>query len=313
MQRILVVAAVIRDVAGNILIAERPRDKHQGGLWEFPGGKVEPGEASAVALARELEEELGIVPRQARPLIRIAHDYPDKQVLLDVWLVTAFSGEAHGREGQPVRWVAPSALPQYAFPAANQPIVTAARLPERLLITPDVAEAPAILDWLEPRLQRGASLVLLRRPALGVEAYREQGAAVLRLCRRYHASLLLHGDPAGLQELDADGVHLPARQLMQLAERPAVAAGKWLSASVHDAAELARAGGLGLDFVTLSPVQATVSHPGAVGLGWPAFAALAGPAGLPVYALGGLGDADLEAAWAAGAQGVAGIRQLFGR
>jgi len=97
LNRIHVAAAVIRSTDGLVLIAKRPLDKHQGGLWEFPGGKVEKGEAVEVALARELLEELGIGVTAARPLIQVRHDYPDKHVLLDVWEVTAFSGESPPR------------------------------------------------------------------------------------------------------------------------------------------------------------------------------------------------------------------------
>ena len=107
-------------------------------MWEFPGGKVESGEPVQIALSRELDEELGIQVNGARPLIRISHHYPDKSVLLDVWWVDAFTGEAHGREGQPVRWVRPKQLNEYEFPAANRPIVTAAQLPSRLWITNQV-------------------------------------------------------------------------------------------------------------------------------------------------------------------------------
>ena len=96
MKRVHVAAAVIRGADGRVLIAKRPQDKHQGGLWEFPGGKVEEGEAVERALARELEEELGIRVEAARPLIQVQHDYPDKQVLLDVWEVSSFTGEPHG-------------------------------------------------------------------------------------------------------------------------------------------------------------------------------------------------------------------------
>ena len=129
MKRIHVAAAVIRDNSGKILIARRADTQHQGGLWEFPGGKVEADESVTTALGRELHEELGIVVDVARPLIKVQHDYPDKQVLLDVWEVSAFTGEPHGAEGQPLEWVAPRDLLNYDFPAANQPIVAAARLP----------------------------------------------------------------------------------------------------------------------------------------------------------------------------------------
>ena len=98
-----VVAAAIFNKQGDLLIAQRPPDKHMGGLWEFPGGKVEAGEAVTDALCRELDEELGIQPLSWEPLISIEHTYPEKTVLLDVWIVRDFGGEAYGREGQAVR------------------------------------------------------------------------------------------------------------------------------------------------------------------------------------------------------------------
>jgi 8-oxo-dGTP diphosphatase len=128
-KRVHVAAAVIRDNSGNILIARRADTQHQGGLWEFPGGKVEADESVETALARELHEELGIVVGAARPLIKVRHDYPDKQVLLDVWEVSAFTGEPHGAEGQPLAWVSARELSSYEFPEANRPIVAAAGCP----------------------------------------------------------------------------------------------------------------------------------------------------------------------------------------
>ena len=120
-----VAVGVIVDTRRQVLLALRPESSHQGGLWEFPGGKVEAGETVQQALVRELQEELAIVPIAMRPLLEIRHDYPDKSVLLDVWWVDAFEGEPEGREGQPIRWVATELLSDYAFPAANQPIVNA--------------------------------------------------------------------------------------------------------------------------------------------------------------------------------------------
>lgn len=118
-----VAAAVIYNPQGSILIARRPSDKHQGGLWEFPGGKVEVHETARQALDRELLEELGIQVTAAQPLIQIPYEYPERHVLLDVFNVTAFIGEARGCEGQPLVWVDVSQLAEYAFPAANRPII----------------------------------------------------------------------------------------------------------------------------------------------------------------------------------------------
>jgi 8-oxo-dGTP diphosphatase len=120
-----VAAAVIVGVDGNILIARRPDHVHKGGLWEFPGGKVEDGESVQVALARELEEELAINVLGAEPLLNVHHTYPEKAVLLDVWRVTEFSGEPRGNEGQLITWVAVDQLEDYLFPEANQPIIDA--------------------------------------------------------------------------------------------------------------------------------------------------------------------------------------------
>lgn len=123
-KRVHVAVAVISNGDGHILIAKRPDHVHQGGFWEFPGGKVEAGETLEKALQRELHEELGIKVECCQPFIQVVHDYSDKQVLLDVWQVTGFSGDAVGREGQPIRWVEPAALSEYEFPAANSPILT---------------------------------------------------------------------------------------------------------------------------------------------------------------------------------------------
>ena len=125
MQAVHVAVGVILDVDRNILLTRRHDHMHQGGLWEFPGGKLEAGESLSVALARELQEELDITPVKTSPLIEIHHDYGDKSVVLDVHVVWEFSGEPRGLEGQPMAWVSAAQLSDYDFPAANKPIVAA--------------------------------------------------------------------------------------------------------------------------------------------------------------------------------------------
>ncbi|GAA4500205.1 8-oxo-dGTP diphosphatase MutT [Pseudaeromonas paramecii] len=121
--RVWVAVGVIRDEMGRICICQRQAGQHQAGKWEFPGGKVEAGETLPQALTRELQEEIGIQVEACEPLLAIEHDYGDKQVLLDVWLVSRFAGVARGLEGQPLRWVSVPELADYGFPAANQAIV----------------------------------------------------------------------------------------------------------------------------------------------------------------------------------------------
>lgn len=118
-----VAVGILRNEQKQVLITYRSPDKHQGGLWEFPGGKVEDGEAVQAALERELREELDLEIGAYMPLLQIEHDYGDKQVLLDVWEVTRFQGQARGMEGQPLRWVEVACLNDYAFPSANLDIV----------------------------------------------------------------------------------------------------------------------------------------------------------------------------------------------
>lgn len=314
MTPIHVVAGVIVNQAGEVLLALRPKDKHQGGLWEFPGGKVEPGEAALVALKRELQEELGIAVTQARPLIRLQHRYPDKAVVLDVWRVDAFDGVAHGREGQAVEWVAPEQLPLRAFPAANRPIVTAARLPECYLITPEPQQQDEFLQQLELALQGGIRLVQLRAKTLDEVAYRSLAAAAVALCHRYHGRLLLNAAPQLALELGADGVHLSSHSLLALQARPAgfeASFGRWVASSCHNARELQHALAIGVDFVVLSPIKPTLSHPQAHAIGWCQMQTLIDALPMPVYALGGMGEVDLGAAFAHGAQGIAAIRELW--
>ena len=122
---LLVAACVLIDADGRVLMAQRPEGKAHAGLWEFPGGKVEPNEIVEQALIRELQEELAITVTACEPLVEVSHDYTDKSVLLDVWVVSAFTGEPKGNEGQQVRWVRPEQLADYDFPAANVPIVEA--------------------------------------------------------------------------------------------------------------------------------------------------------------------------------------------
>lgn len=311
MKRIHVAAAVIRGADGRILIARRGETQHQGGLWEFPGGKVEDGEAVETALARELREELGIEVGAARPLIEVRHDYPDKHILLDVWEVSAFSGEPHGAEGQPLAWVSPRDLGQYEFPEANRPIVAAARLPGEYLITPDGLETPQLLRGIQKAVASGIKLVQLRAPNMYDPKYRDVAVDAVGLCAG-KAQLMLKGPLEWLGDFPSAGWHLTAEQLRKYAAngRP-FPKNRWLAASCHNAEELALAERMGVDFVTLSPVQATQTHPEAQPLGWDVAERLIEGFNQPVFLLGGVGATERERAWQIGAQGVAGIRAFW--
>ena len=304
-------AGVLGNARGEILLARRFDDAHQGGLWEFPGGKLESGEKAQAGLARELAEELGISLDSARPLIRVRHDYPDRRVLLDVWWVTGWHGRVHGREGQSLRWLAADALAGLPMPAADVPVVAALRLPDKYLITPSPGtDREVFLAALSASIEAGVKLIALRAKQLPPAALASVSRQAADICRAGGARMLINGDPALLDASGADGVHLDSARLMETKARP-VPAAAWLGASCHDARELAQAVRIGADFAVLSPVTATPAHPQAVPLGWKGFEALVEGANLPVFALGGMGREQLETAWHHGGQGIAAMRGLW--
>ncbi len=305
-----VAVGVLADAAGRILITRRHADRHQGNRWEFPGGKIEPGESVDAALAREFDEELGVAVGAAEPLIRIPWRYAERSVILEVRRVVDYRGEPRGLEGQPLRWVAPGELDPDGFPAANRPIITALNLPAHYVISPDLDDPDVWLAGLEACLQRGERLVQLRVRAGAIDRERLARAALER-CHAAGARLLINEQVDLVRRIGADGVHLPARSLHRLSQRP-LPPDCLVAASCHDPDELRLARDQGVDVVTLSPVAATPSHPDATPLGWAQFADWAAEAAMPVYALGGMHPADVATAREQGGQGVAGIRGFWG-
>ncbi len=306
------VAGIVTDMSRRILIARRHAGSHQGGKWEFPGGKKHAGEGALEALIRELAEELGITVESACPLIQVRHAYPDKTVLLDVWRVNRFRGAPSGREGQPIRWVTADNLVEHEFPEADRPVVHVLSLPPLYLITDSCAfGGDDFLRRLEQALCAGAKLIQLREPQLSASNYRALARDVVSLCHDHGAQVLLNADPGLAVECGADGVHLNSQRLAQFSERP-LEARYWVAASCHDFAEVEHARELGLDFLVVSPVQATRSHPQAIPLGWERFGVLCAAASMPVYALGGMHVEDLVRARSAGGQGIAMISGVWG-
>lgn len=305
-----VAVGVIQDSAGQVLIALRPPKAHQGGLWEFPGGKCEPGESVEAALIRELEEELGITALQQDVLCRIRHDYGDKQVLLDVRSVSSFTGTPSGREGQPLRWVAPAALDPSHFPVANRAIIRRLQLPHLLPVTGAAPSSAAFLEHFRRLLAEGHSLVQLRAPDVDRAQFQRLARQCLLLCQEHGSRLLLNADAGLLETVPAAGIHATGAQLQLLSARP-LSDAHLFGASCHSLADLQHAEAAGADYAFLSPVQETTSHPGQPGIGWEVFETWVRAVGIPVYALGGLGRDDLPEARRRGALGIAAISAFW--
>lgn len=305
-----VVAGVITDTRGRVLLARRAPGSELAGLWEFPGGKLEPGEAPEAALSRELEEELGIRVEPGAPLMTVPHLAPSRRLRLDVRRVAGWKGSAKGLEGQALAWVQPEKLARYDMPAPDRPVVAALLQPDHCLVTPPPgADDAAWLAAFDAALARGVRRVQFRMPGVDEARRRRLLDGAARLCTDAGAQLLVNGDPA-LALATGLGLHLPAARLAGIEARP-VPAGVPFSASCHDEAQLARAEALGCDFVLVGPLRPTPSHPGEPGIGWERFEALRERSALPMYAIGGLGPADIPVARQHGAQGIAAIRGLW--
>ena len=302
---------VVRNSQGEVLIAKRPDKVHLGGLWEFPGGKLEHNENVRQALERELEEELGIQVMEAQPLIKIQQDYFDRLVLLDVWQVWRFHGEVIGKEGQQVAWVRLECLKDFSFPEANRAIVNALKLPPFYPIldveSSSIEQAHWQFQWL---VQQKYSLIQLRAKSIFQQQRLALTESFCQLCSTQNISLMINDAPEVAAQSGAAGAHLTAERLMALKMRP-LGDEFLLSASCHNLAELKQAESLGLDFVVLSPVLPTQSHPQAIPLGWNQFEALLKSVQLPVYALGGMDRQDLNVAQIRGGQGISGIRTFI--
>jgi len=227
---------------------------------------------------------------------------------LDTWRVTGWQGEPVSSEHPATAWVLPGALPEWRLLAADQPIVQALRLPTHCVFTPPQPD-PTIASRLES-LPRGA-LLRLRWPGASDEAYAAAAQELAPACRSRGLVLMTDRAAQQAQACGAGGWHATAAALRELPQRP-VPSSLWFGASCHSAAEIERAAALRADFVVLGPVRETPTHRGSTGLGWERFGRLAANAGLPVYAIGGVGPAELELAWRHGAQGVAGISAWWG-
>lgn len=313
--------AVIQSADGLVLLGQRPAGKPWAGYWEFPGGKIEVGELPEHALARELQEELGITPTQYYPWITRTYDYPAKYaangdldspaktVKLHFFIITAWSGEPRGLEQQALSWQYPQSVNVSPMLPANAPVLAALCLPDVCAITNllELGEEQ-FFERLRSALARGLKLIQIREKQLSPEALMQFSRKVIAQAAPHAAKVLINSDLALAQELNAAGVHLSSAQLIALQSKPQ---GLLCGASCHNQAELSHAARLGLDYVMLSPVQPTMSHPGAAVLGWDNFARLIADYPLPVFALGGMQAEDLHHARTHGAHGIALQRAIW--
>jgi 8-oxo-dGTP diphosphatase len=318
-----VAVAILLQADGSFLLSSRPEGKPYPGYWEFPGGKIEPGETVRAALVRELAEELNVTITHATPWFTFMMHYTHATVRLHCWRVTQWHGEMRGMEGQHFAWqraedlwksalsVAPTlpgcvpifkALmlpPVYAITNASEMGVEAYLQHLRVSSGENALRSPQIQGFDLKNMMR---MMQVREKAMSHDALTAFAKEVIAVAHRNEAKVLINSDVALAELLNADGVHLTSAQLATLDARPPL---PLVGASVHSRAELERAAEFKCDFAVLGAVNATRSHPGQAPMGWAKFAETVDAAPIPCYAIGGMRINDLETAIEHGAHGIA--------
>ncbi len=312
MTKIVEVAAAIllreSERGTEFLLAQRPPGKVYAGYWEFPGGKVEPGETLREALVREIQEELGITIDRAWPWLSCQFTYPHATVRLKFYRVTSWHGEIAPIEHSGFVWVKiGDDAPVAPVLPANGPILRALELPSIYALT-NAAENGIEAEWakLEIALTNGLRLIQIRDKTLTpTERLRFATGVMTRVQDYADVRVLINDDEQLAHEVAAHGIHLSAGRLKQITWRPPF---EWVAASCHSAEELSRAVSLGIDFALLSPVLPTHTHAEAISMGWNEFGHLIEQSPIPVFALGGMKPEILDVAREKGAHGIALMR-----
>ena len=307
-----VVLGVIKNSRGEVLVTKRKPWVHLGGRFEFPGGKLEENESPEAGLGRELKEELSIELHRCRPLIQVPYSYPDRDVFLDVFLVTKYSGTVHENEMQEAYWKKISDLESIEFPDANYGIIRALQLPRLISVTPNVGQNLEFLQQFESTVNKQEiSIIHFRSHDLETLPYLQLAKQCQKICQRKHSHLVLNREAGFLENIDASGLHLTSDRLLAASERP-LGKDYLVSASCHDLSEVLHASDIGLDYIFLGPVLEKSLNTNARPLGWEKFGRLAQHSKIPVYAIGGLGASDIGASIVNGGQGIAAIRDIWG-
>lgn len=289
------------------------RQKHQShaGHWEFPGGKVESSESIAEALVREFQEELAIETTNWQPLIEIPWHYEKVSLRLHVYSTQNFVGKPVGNEGQLVKWFSLDELSKLTFPEANQGILTALNLADKYMISGSFTDQEQALEKLSQAIQQGIRFCQLRAKDLTDAEFMTLALPAIKLCQQHDAKLLLNGDITLLEQFpQADGIQLASNRIYDFTQRP-ISKDKLLGVSTHTEEDIERALKIDADFILLSPVKETQTHPGVAGMGWQKFSEMVKQIPIPVYALGGMKTEDVDMAKQHGGQGVAAISAFW--
>ncbi len=304
MKTIKAVVGVLRNPANEILIAKRQDHQFMGGFWELPGGKIEPQESDQEAVIRELNEELGIVVTDLSRHQTMTYQYPDRVIKLSIYNINQYQNTPIGAEGQEITWSSIEHLTHFNLLPTMKDFINSVTLPNKYWITPSSEhQSNGWMEKFDEKLKQGISLIQLRSK---IKIDNDFIQKLYNKCHQVNVKLLLNIPNKTFKEDYCDGWHLTTNEMLNLKERPCEAE-QILSASTHDLNEALKAQSLGVDFVLISPVQATQTHPDTTPIGWDAAKEVVEQLNIPVYFLGGMTLNDLNKTLNLGAQGIAGV------
>jgi 8-oxo-dGTP diphosphatase len=300
-----VVVGIIHNSNNEVFIAKRQKNQFMSDYWELPGGKVEPGEDHVNAIKRELFEETGITVKNCKLVQKIQHIYPEKTINLSVYSIDDYLGGPVGFEGQEITWSSADKFKNFKLLPTMWRIIHKFSLPKFYWITPDNHQSDKVFNECKKRLSNGIKFIQLRSKTSLDTTYIEK---IHRLCRENQAKLILNTPNKTFNET-CDGWHLSSLELMSLKERPVIEE-KLIGASTHGIDEALHAENISADYISLSPIEKTLTHPNSIPLGWKDASDIIEKCNLPVFLLGGMNKELVEKALSIGAQGVAGIRGI---
>ena len=302
---IKVVVGIMHNSNNKIFIAKRKKNQFMSGYWELPGGKVEPSENNVSAIKRELFEETGVIVKDCKLVQKIQHIYPEKTINLSVYSIDDYLGDPIGFEGQETTWSSINEFKNFKLLPTMWRIIHKISLPKYYWITPDKHQSDSVINECKKRLSNGIKIIQLRSKTSLDSAYIEK---IFKLCKENQAKLILNTPNKAFNE-PCDGWHLTSFELMSLKERP-ISEDKIFGASTHNIDEALQAKNISADYISLSPIEVTLTHPNAKPLGWENASGIIEQCNLPVFLLGGMDKELAEKAFSIGAHGVAGIRNI---
>ncbi|HAY46193.1 MAG TPA: hypothetical protein DCY55_07885 [Gammaproteobacteria bacterium] len=308
LNRIEVAVGVIRRGENEVLVGQRLVQDRYYRRWEFPGGKLESGEAPEQALAREFSEELGVQITKTQPLIQLDYDYPDRKVRLFVMEVDSYMGEPYGREGQAIEWISLENVQSKDFLEATQPIFAALTLPKHMMVT-DLERfgVDHTCEVVAAKVELEAPVIIqVREPGLSLKERLDFTDRLVKSTIGSAVQIIQNDSLAADFVEGVTGVHLSAlnsrKALSDGLKKPP---GMLMGCSCHDTEEIQIANMIEADYITLGTVESSPSHPDGEVLGMGEFTRLSELANIPVFAIGGMDEGSIEKIRRAGGQGVA--------